>query len=84
MTSANKAPVLMFVFWYCHKRGKEVRLASESASSSQIIEEEGDIEISASENEDDAAQAELEKTLNQPDPASVPLPRTESELGEKK
>ncbi|KAI5360797.1 hypothetical protein Slin15195_G087130 [Septoria linicola] len=77
--------ILMFVFWYCHKRGKEVRLANESASSSQIIEEDdGDVEVSGSDNEDDAAQAELEKTLNQPDPAQVPLPRTDSEVGEKK
>lgn len=82
--------VLMFVFWYCHKRGKEVRLANESsAASSQIIEEEeeedGDIEVSASDNEDDATtQAELGKTLHQPEPAQVPLPRTESELQEKK
>lgn len=75
----------MFVFWYCHKRGKEVRLANESASSSQIIEEDdGDVEVSGSDNEDDATQAELEKTLNQPDSAQVPLPRTDSEVGEKK
>lgn len=83
----------MFVFWYCHKRGKEVRLASESASSSQILEQdgEGDIEVSeSSDSEEDekaaaaAAEAKIEETLNQPDPAQVPLPRTESDMGSEK
>ncbi|PPJ57428.1 hypothetical protein CBER1_01352 [Cercospora berteroae] len=85
--------ILMFVFWYCHKRGKEVRLANESASSSQIFEQdgEGDIEVSeSSDSEEDekaaaaAAEAKIEKTLNQHDPAQVPLPRTESDVGGEK
>jgi hypothetical protein len=27
--------VLMFVFWYCHKRGKEVRLAQEAEAAGE-------------------------------------------------
>lgn len=32
----------MFVFWYCHKRGKETRLAREAASGSEVEIEELD------------------------------------------
>lgn len=33
-------PVLLFVLWYCHKRGREVRLESErSIDGSERIEE---------------------------------------------
>lgn len=28
--------VLLLVFWYCHKRGKEVRLAKERAAAGEI------------------------------------------------
>ncbi|KAF2210616.1 hypothetical protein CERZMDRAFT_106737 [Cercospora zeae-maydis SCOH1-5] len=88
--------ILMFVFWYCHKRGKEVRLANESASSSQILEDDANTDIEVSESSDGeeerkaaaAAEADthskIEKTLNQPDPAKVPLPRTESDVGAEK
>lgn len=30
MYKANDTTVLMFVFWYCHKRGKQVRLDREA------------------------------------------------------
>ncbi|KAM3421615.1 hypothetical protein BST61_g2002 [Cercospora zeina] len=85
--------ILMFVFWYCHKRGKEVRLANESASSSQILEDDANADIEVSESSDSeeeekaaaaaeaATHAQIEKTLDQPDPAQVPLPRTESDVG---
>jgi hypothetical protein len=36
--------VLLFVFWYCHKRGKETRLARESAAKTPVSE--SDIEVS--------------------------------------
>lgn len=29
----NSLPVLMFVLWYCHKRGREVRLEKEKSTS---------------------------------------------------
>jgi hypothetical protein len=54
----NKSPptVLLFVFWYCRKRGKETRLLreSESAKHSANVSE---VETSSSEDE-----AEDEKT----------------------
>lgn len=72
----------MFVFWYCHKRGRETRLAKEAEVSTTADDDDDDIEVSDSdENEDDNATARnLEATLNQPDPAQVALPpRTDSE-----
>lgn len=35
-------PVLLFVFWYCHKRGRETRL--EKAQSNTSVDTEGDDE----------------------------------------
>jgi hypothetical protein len=32
-------PVLLFVFWYCHKRGKEVRLEREKSEDDARVEE---------------------------------------------
>ena len=31
--------MLLFVFWYCHKRGREVRLAKERALTEQEVQE---------------------------------------------
>ncbi|KAK4570410.1 hypothetical protein LTR86_002490 [Recurvomyces mirabilis] len=50
--------VLMFVFWYSHKRGKEVRLAREASAQSgdgapEIVEDEdGELEIEVTDEED--------------------------------
>lgn len=67
----------MFVFWYCHKRGRETRLARADAEKDGAADEEDDnddeIEVENSD-EDDVAAEDLEKTLQQPDPAQVPLP----------
>lgn len=55
---ANKCAVLMFVFWYCHKRGKEVRLAR------QVEETEGagaDGEEDYTAEEDDGEEEEEER-----------------------
>lgn len=41
----------MFVFWYCHKRGKEVRLAKEAAEADGEIED-GTLEEEAEEEDD--------------------------------
>ena len=92
--------VLMFVFWYSHKRGKEVRLKRESAASKanegESKEEYDGSDYDATDSDegetDDAAEkiAEAvkadsteskEDVLNQPEPAQVPLPDTET--GEK-
>jgi hypothetical protein len=80
----------MFVFWYSHKRGKEVRLARESAesqaNSADSKEEAHDgSDYDATDSDegeiDDAAEKIAEAVLNQPEPAQVPLPDTEK--GEK-
>ena len=57
-------------------------MAATDGTDEKNEDEDGDIEVSASDDEDDATAEALEKTLNQPDPAEVPLPRTESELKE--
>lgn len=46
----------MFVFWYCHKRGREVRLAREAAEAEG---EEGDVLEVETSDEDDAEKAEV-------------------------
>lgn len=52
--------VLMFVFWYCHKRGKETRLAKEAASGSdgEIEEIEEDEDTADEEAGEKAAEAD--------------------------
>jgi hypothetical protein len=72
----------MFVFWYCHKRGREVRLAKEAEA--EGVEGEDVLEVEVTDEEDEELEkevAELEKeieekvdVLNQPDPPEVPLP----------
>lgn len=84
----------MFVFWYCHKRGKETRLAKAAEGEAQEIEakdgdedaDDGDdIEVEYTDEEagDEDAAAEkiaegvakdIQETLQQPEPAEVPLP----------
>lgn len=73
----------MFVFWYCHKRGREARLAKESAGEKAGGEADGaddddDIEVDSTDDEDVAAK-KMEDLLNQPDPVSVPLPEPKEE-----
>lgn len=57
----------MFVFWYCHKRGKQVRLEREGAAASALgdvtaEEEDDDLEVTDSdEGEEGAAEAVAEK-----------------------
>ena len=73
--------MLLFVFWYCHKRGKETRLEKERLA----VEEGSDMETSASDIDDssmvatdgdgDDDEAErLQAILDRPSPAGVPLP----------
>jgi hypothetical protein len=85
--------VLLFVFWYCHKRGKETRLAKEGQavegseselSDSEILEKHSDdVEppVKLIEDKPNTADVDLSSILNQPAPAQVPLPQsTEREL----
>jgi hypothetical protein len=67
--------VLLFVFWYCHKRGKETRLERESLAA------QGEVDSDADQTSSDLDESivlekdtEAQKILNQPPPASVPLP----------
>ena len=80
----------MFVFWYCHKRGKEVRLAREAAEAegeeSDVMEVEVSDEEEAEELQEDLDTLEKEvdekaDVLNQPNPTEVPLPEEGKEKG---
>lgn len=68
----------MFVFWYCHKRGKESRLAREAeAGKVEGDEEDGDFDESDSdEGKDVVGEPGNDKAdiLNQKSPSEVPLP----------
>ncbi|KAK5131109.1 hypothetical protein LTR08_001327 [Meristemomyces frigidus] len=49
--------ILMFVFWYCHKRGKEMRLAkqAEAREKGEEVpddEEEGELEVDATDEDE--------------------------------
>ncbi|KAK3703795.1 hypothetical protein LTR37_014241 [Vermiconidia calcicola] len=58
--------ILMFVFWYCHKRGKEVRLARE-AEGKELKEGEEDevLEVSGDEAEGEDEDPELSKQIDE-------------------
>lgn len=77
----------MFVFWYCHKRGKEVRLAKAAeneereAAEGEVEEVDDDENIEVEETDEDEEGEidqkitdDIEARLNQPAPKDVPLP----------
>lgn len=51
----------MFVFWYCHKRGKEVRLAKEAEGIAVAEEGESGAEDTVEEGEDDEVDDEKDE-----------------------
>ena len=61
----NPTPVLMFVFWYSHKRGKEVRLARESeackANEAENKEEHDGSDYDATDSDEGEADIVAEK-----------------------
>jgi hypothetical protein len=69
------ATVLMFVFWYCHKRGREVRLAKEAEGGAledgEVEDEddgksfEGSDDEEEYEEDDEAANEELSKQIDE-------------------
>jgi hypothetical protein len=68
--------VLLFVFWYCHKRGRETRLERERLAAEQA-EADSDFEQTSSELDESVIldkDARVQNVLNQAPPASVPLP----------
>jgi hypothetical protein len=65
--------VLLFFFWYCHKRGKEVRLEKEEKermvdSNGRIVELEDDAMLPPHRPDAGAVPA-----LNEPGPVDAPL-----------
>ncbi|KAI6900142.1 hypothetical protein D0869_09373 [Hortaea werneckii] len=79
--------ILMFVFWYCHKRGREVRLAREAdvEKEGEGYEEGRSAEVSDEESDqsssDEKTQNGKDDVLNQSDPSQVPLP--DNDAGER-
>lgn len=79
----------MFVFWYCHKRGREVRLAREADAEKEgeVYEEGRSAEVSDEESDqfssDDKMQSEKDDVLNQSEPSQVPLPDNDADEREK-
>lgn len=87
----------MFVFWYCHKRGKETRLSREhlSAEASESQLESSKIEFDQTDQTESAASVKrldasaekgdvvLPSVLDLPEPASVPLPDNDTMAKEK-
>ncbi|EMC92892.1 hypothetical protein BAUCODRAFT_37803 [Baudoinia panamericana UAMH 10762] len=82
--------ILMFVFWYCHKRGKEARLAKEAAKKDggKVEEVEGDdddieVDVTDEEGEDEdvaeeeAATGEAEPIAEQTDSGEAVGEKTE-------
>jgi hypothetical protein len=79
-----RSVVLLFVFWYCHKRGKETRLEKDrlAAEGQSDLESSSELEDSVFEdtpNQSTADARKLEGALHHPPPASVPLPNTPNE-----
>ncbi|EME88584.1 uncharacterized protein MYCFIDRAFT_85031 [Pseudocercospora fijiensis CIRAD86] len=78
--------VLMFVFWYCHKRGRETRLAKEReadiASMDGQADDDDENDVSDSDQSDPDTM-KMDDILNQPNPSEVPLPKTDTGLEEK-
>ncbi|TKA26172.1 hypothetical protein B0A50_04669 [Salinomyces thailandicus] len=59
--------ILMFVFWYCHKRGREVRLAKEGEEAGEQVEEaseEGEDVEASDDTEDEKAGQDQEETMD--------------------
>ncbi|WPG99372.1 Hypothetical protein R9X50_00218600 [Acrodontium crateriforme] len=86
--------ILMFTFWYCHKRGKETRLAREQEQGkldgSGLEGDDEDLEVEVSDDNDDDDDDEKVDTkddgadakndvLNQAHPKDVPLPEATEE-----
>merc|ERR1712070_309559 len=81
--------ILMFVFWYCHKRGREVRLAREADAEKEGegYEEGRSAEVSDEETDqsssDEKTRSEKDDVLNQSEPSEVPLPDNDADGQEK-
>ena len=64
------------MFWYCHKRGRETRLERERLAAEDAAAD-SDIDQTSSELDESVVlekDVDMQKVLNHPPPASVPLP----------
>jgi len=70
--------LLLFIFWYCHKRGRETRLEKErlAAEGESDLESVSDISESIVLEDSSPDARKLEEALKHPAPSSVPLPET--------
>ncbi|KXT00027.1 hypothetical protein AC578_4846 [Pseudocercospora eumusae] len=75
--------ILMFVFWYCHKRGKETRLAKEKEAEIASMDDDDDENDVSDSDESDPDTKKMHDILKQPNPSEVPLPKTDTGLEEK-
>jgi len=70
--------VLLFVFWYCHKRGKESRLEKEKLAAQEgqsDVESVSDMDDSLMVGvDDDTDSARIKEALGRPPPSEVALP----------
>lgn len=74
----------MFVFYYCHKRGREVRLAREAANSAsgdgtvEEVEDDDEIEVTDEEEPEEEEGAEGEEDAEaEPDEKTAAEPEAE-------
>lgn len=65
--------ILMFVFWYCHKRGKEARLARETGTGKEgeAAAEDGDIEVEVTDEDEAEEEDEKGSAANKGEPESA-------------
>lgn len=81
----TRAEVLLFFFWYCHKRGKETRLEKETVvdSEGRIIELDDDlmIEGSGSRTPRETGQESSERETDSRRPKRKPMPADSDSRG---
>lgn len=73
----------MFVFWYCHKRGRETRLAREAEVASMDGDDDDEENDVSDTDEDDVKTKKMDELLSQSNPSEVPLPKSDTGLEEK-
>jgi len=69
--------ILLFVFWYCHKRGKQVRLSKKTAEKIAAESSLDDLEKQVPQPEKDAATKVQAGEKEKDEAAAVPLPQAD-------
>jgi len=75
--------ILLFVFWYCHKRGKQVRLSKKTAEKIAAESSLDDLEKQVPQPEKDAATKMQAAEKEKNEAAAVPLPEADDSEGQK-